>query len=80
MSIPSLRLLNHVQVKSRIASHQETQLLLKGKSPATLMNIPDNGAKFDITQITQRSELLSQIRGSEVVRRDRIHRDCRITQ
>ena len=34
----------------------------------------------DITQITLRSELLSQIRGSDAVRSDRIHRDSRITQ
>ena len=34
----------------------------------------------DITQITLKSELLSQIRGSDVVLRDRIHRDSRITQ
>ena len=34
-----------------------------------------NGAKFDLTQITLRSELLSQIRGSVVVLRDRIHRE-----
>ena len=33
----------------------------------------------DITQITLRSELLSQIRVSDVVLRDRIHRDSRIT-
>ena len=37
--------------------------------------LPDNGAKFDITQITLRSELLSQIRGSVVVLRDQIHRE-----
>ena len=35
---------------------------------------------FDITQITLKSELLSQIRGSDVVLRDRIHIDSRITQ
>ena len=35
---------------------------------------------IDITQITLRSELLSQIRGSDVVLRDRIYRDSRITQ
>ena len=34
----------------------------------------------DITQITLRSELLSQIRGLDVVLRDRIHKDSRITQ
>ena len=34
----------------------------------------------DITQMTLRSELLSQIRGSDVVHRDQIHRDSRITQ
>ena len=34
-----------------------------------------NGAKFDITQITLRRELLSQIRGSVVVLRDRIHKE-----
>ena len=34
-----------------------------------------NGAKFDITQITLKSELLSQIRGSDVVLRDRIHKE-----
>ena len=32
-----------------------------------------------ITQITLRCELLSQIRGSDVVLRDRIHKDSRIT-
>ena len=37
--------------------------------------LPGNGAKFDLTQITLRSELLSQIRGSVVVLRDRIHRE-----
>ena len=31
----------------------------------------------DLTQITLRSELLSQIRGSVVVLRDRIHRELR---
>ena len=33
-----------------------------------------------MTQISLRSELLSQIRGSDVVRRDQIHRNSRITQ
>ena len=37
--------------------------------------LPGNGAKFDLTQITLRCELLSQIRGSDVVVRDRIHRE-----
>ena len=37
--------------------------------------LPGNSAKFDLTQITIRSELLSQIRGSVVVLRDRIHRE-----
>ena len=37
--------------------------------------LPGNGAKFDLTQITLRSELLSQIRGSVVVLRDRILRE-----
>ena len=37
--------------------------------------LPGNGAKFDITQITLRSELLSQIRGSNVVLRDRINKE-----
>ena len=36
--------------------------------------------RADITQITLRSELLSQIRGSYVVLRDQIHIDSRITQ
>ena len=34
--------------------------------------LPGNGTKFGITQITLRSELLSQIRGSIVVLRDQI--------
>ena len=42
--------------------------------------LPGNGAKFDSTQITLKSELLSQIGGSDVVLRDQIHRDSRITQ
>ena len=37
--------------------------------------LPGNGAKFDLTQITLRSELLSQIKGSDVVLRDQIHRE-----
>ena len=37
--------------------------------------LPNNGAKFDITQITRRGELLSQITGSVVVLGDRIHRE-----
>ena len=37
--------------------------------------VPGNGAKFNITQITIRSELLSQIRGSVVVLRDQIHKE-----
>ena len=37
--------------------------------------LPGKGAKFDITQTTLRSELLSQIRGSVVVLRDRLHRE-----
>ena len=37
--------------------------------------LPSNGAKFDITQITLRSELISLIRGSVVVLSDRIHRE-----
>ena len=39
--------------------------------------LPGNGAKFDITQITLRSELLSQIKGSDVVLRDQIHEELR---
>ena len=34
-----------------------------------------NGAKFDITQIIQMSNLFSQIRGSIVVLRDEIHKE-----
>ena len=34
-----------------------------------------NGAKFDFTQITLRSDLFSQIRGSIVILRDRIHKE-----
>ena len=37
--------------------------------------LPGNGVKFDLTQITPRSDLLSQIRGSVVVLRDQIHRE-----
>ena len=36
--------------------------------------------EVDITQITIRNELLSQLRGSDVVLRDRIHKGSRITQ
>ena len=39
------------------------------------LKLPGNAAKFDITQITIRSELLSQIRGSVVVLRDQIHKE-----
>ena len=45
-----------------------------------IRKVPCNGAKFDTTQITLKSELLSQIRGSDAVLRDRIHKDSRITQ
>ena len=38
------------------------------------------GLKSDIIQITLRSELFSQIRGLDIVLRDRIHKDSRITQ
>ena len=44
------------------------------------MTVDFNGKIDDTTQITLRSELLSQIRGSNVVLRDQIHRDSRITQ
>ena len=37
--------------------------------------LPGNGAKLDLPQITLKSELLSQIRGSAVVLRDRIHKE-----
>ena len=37
-------------------------------------------SNIDITQIILKSELLSQIRGWDVVLKDRIHRDSRITQ
>ena len=40
----------------------------------TRSKLPGNNAKFDITQITLRSELLSQLRGSVIVLRDRIHK------
>ena len=37
------------------------------------------GLDIDITQITLMSELLSQIRGSDVVLSDQIHIDSRVT-
>ena len=53
---------------------------LEGPADDQWPNLGAVCAEHDITQITLRSEFLSQIRGSDVELRDEIHRDSRITQ
>ena len=64
----------HVPEKTRKSGFKKKPRLNRIKS-IKRAKLPGNGAKFDLTQITLRSELLSQIIGSVVVLRDRILRE-----